>query len=75
MNISLWHPMYLHEFSFRVLAHNGIPVRRTWHDTLLAEPDETADIAFAADNQSDWMLQYHATDHQERATRAVSRAN
>jgi len=41
-NTSWWHPMYLHGFSFRVLTRNGILVRRTWHDTLLMEPNETA---------------------------------
>jgi len=55
-NTSWWHPMHLHGFSFRVLTRNGIPVRRTWHYTLLVEPNETADIAFVADNPGDWML-------------------
>jgi FtsP/CotA-like multicopper oxidase with cupredoxin domain len=52
-NTSWWHPIHLHGFSFRVLTRNGILVRRTWHDTLLMEPNETADIAFVADNPSD----------------------
>jgi hypothetical protein len=58
-NTSWWHPMHLHWFSFRVLTRNGIPVRRTWHDTLLVEPNETAAIAFVADNPGDWMLHCH----------------
>jgi hypothetical protein len=33
-----------------VLPRNGIPVRRTWHDTLLVKPHETTDIAFVTDN-------------------------
>jgi FtsP/CotA-like multicopper oxidase with cupredoxin domain len=52
-NTSWWHPIHLHGFSFRVLTRNGILVRRTWHDTLLMEPNETADIAFVAGNPSD----------------------
>ena len=74
-NTSWWHPMYLHGFSFRVLTRNGILVRRTWHDTLLVEPDETADIAFVADNPADWMLHCHVTDHQESGMRAVIRVS
>ncbi len=47
---SWWHPIYLHGFSLRVLMRNGIPVRRTWHDTLLMESNGTADITLVADN-------------------------
>ena len=67
--------MHLHRFSFRVLTRNGIPVRRTWHDTLLVEPNETADIAFVADNPGDWMLHWHVTDHQESGMMAVIRVS
>jgi FtsP/CotA-like multicopper oxidase with cupredoxin domain len=74
-NTSWWHPMYLHGFSFRVLTRNGILVRRTWHDTLLVEPNETADIAFVADNSADWMLHCHVTDHQESGMMAVIRVS
>jgi hypothetical protein len=49
--------------SLCVLTRNGIPVRHTWHDTLLVEPNETVAIAFVADNPGDWMLHCHATDH------------
>jgi FtsP/CotA-like multicopper oxidase with cupredoxin domain len=72
---SWWHPMYLHGFSFRVLTRNGILVRRTWHDTLLVEPDETVDIALVADNPADWMLHCHVTDHQESGMMAVIRVS
>jgi plastocyanin len=47
------------------------PSRRTWHDTLLVEPNETADLAFVADNPGDWMLHCHVTDHQESGMMAV----
>ena len=72
---SWWHPMHLHGFSFRVLTRNGIPIRRTWYDTLLMEPDETSDIAFVADKQGDWMRHCHVTDHQESGTMAVIRVS
>jgi multicopper oxidase/cytochrome c biogenesis DsbD-like protein len=72
-NTSWWHPMHLHGFSFRVLTRNGIPVRRTWHDTLLKEPNETAYIALVTDNPGDWMLHCHVTDHQESGIMAVIR--
>jgi FtsP/CotA-like multicopper oxidase with cupredoxin domain len=74
-NTSWWHPMHLHGFSFRVLTRNGIPVRLTWHDTLLMEPNETADIAFVADNPGDWMLHCHLTDHQESGMMAAIRVS
>ena len=66
-NTSWWHPMRLHGFSFRVLTRNGMPVRRTWHDTFFMEPNETADITFVADNPGDWMLHCHATDPRRAA--------
>jgi hypothetical protein len=72
---SWWHPIYLHGFSFRVLTRNGIPVRRTWHDTLLMESNGTADITLVADNPGDWMLHWHVTDHQESSILAVIRVS
>ena len=74
-NTSWWHPVYLHRFSFRMLTSNDIPVRRTWHDTLLMEPNETGDIALVADNPGDWMLHRHVTDHQESGMMAVIRVS
>jgi FtsP/CotA-like multicopper oxidase with cupredoxin domain len=60
-----WHPMHLHGHSFRVLSRNGAPVQhRQWADTVLLQPKETVDIAFAADNPGDWMLHCHVADHQ-----------
>jgi FtsP/CotA-like multicopper oxidase with cupredoxin domain len=51
------------------------PSRRTWHDTVLAEPNETADLAFVADNPGDWMLHCPVTDHQESGMMAVIRVS
>jgi FtsP/CotA-like multicopper oxidase with cupredoxin domain len=39
------------------------------------EPNETKDIAFAADNPGDWMRHSHVTDHQESGMMAVIRVN
>jgi FtsP/CotA-like multicopper oxidase with cupredoxin domain len=58
-----------------VLTRNGIPARRTWHDTLLVEPNETADLALVTDNPGDWMLHCHVTDHQESGMMAVIRVS
>ena len=58
-----------------VLTRNGIPVRRTCHDTLLMEPNETADVALVADNPGDGMLHCHVTDHQESGMMAVIRVS
>jgi FtsP/CotA-like multicopper oxidase with cupredoxin domain len=74
-NTSWWHPTHLHGFSLHVLTRNGIPVRRTWHDTLFVEPHETADLTFIADNPGDWMLHCHATDHEESGLMAVIRVS
>lgn len=51
------------------------PSRRTWHDTLLVEPNETTDIDFVADNPGNWMLHCHVTDHQESGMMAVIRVS
>jgi FtsP/CotA-like multicopper oxidase with cupredoxin domain len=39
------------------------------------EPNETAEIAFVADNPGDWMLNCHLTDDQESGTMAVIRVS
>ena len=56
-----------------MFPRTGIPVRRIWHDTLLVEPNETADVAFVADNKSDRMLHCHVTDPQKGGLMAVRR--
>ena len=58
-----------------VLPRNCIPVRRTWHDTLLVEPKETAAIAFVADNPGDWMLHCHVSDPQKSGMTGVIRVS
>ena len=68
------HPMHLHGFSFRVISRNGRPnPRREWLDTVLLERDETAEIAFVADNPGDWLFHCHILEHMEAGMNAVFR--
>jgi FtsP/CotA-like multicopper oxidase with cupredoxin domain len=39
------------------------------------EPNETSDIAFAADNPGDWKRHCYTTDHQESGMMAVIRVS
>lgn len=60
-----WHPIHVHGHSFRVISRNGKPtVHREWQDTILIPPEESAEIAFVADNPGDWMLHCHILEHQ-----------
>lgn len=71
-----WHPMHLHGFPFRVLKRNGAPTEhREWRDTVLLGPEETAEIAFVAEEAGDWMLHCHVLEHQETGMMAVLRVN
>jgi len=74
-NDTAWsHPMHLHGHSFRVLSRNGVLVPfNQWADTVLAEPRQTVDVAFVADNPGDWMVHCHVTDHQTAGLMAVLR--
>jgi FtsP/CotA-like multicopper oxidase with cupredoxin domain len=68
------HPMHLHGMTFRVLSRGGKPVPgRPWSDTVLLAPNETAEIAFVADNPGDWMFHCHVLAHQESGMSAVVR--
>ncbi len=69
-----WHPMHLHGFPFRVLKRNGRPTEhREWRDTVLLGPEESAEIAFVAEQAGDWMLHCHILEHQETGMMAVLR--
>ena len=69
-----WHPIHLHGHSFRVLARNGKPTKRKeWQDTVLIPPQESAEIAFVADNPGDWMLHCHVLEHQAAGMMAAFR--
>lgn len=69
-----WHPIHLHGHSFRVLSRNGKPTsHREWQDTILMPPNETAEIAFVADNPGDWMFHCHILEHQAAGMMATIR--
>ncbi len=69
-----WHPIHLHGHSFRVISRNGAPTRhKEWQDTVLMPPQETAEIAFVADNPGDWMFHCHILEHQAAGMMAAIR--
>ncbi len=74
-NDSAWdHPIHLHGHAFRVLNRNGAPVPGTpWRDTVLLRREETAEIAFVADNPGEWMFHCHVLDHQRGGMLATVR--
>jgi FtsP/CotA-like multicopper oxidase with cupredoxin domain len=70
------HPMHLHGFAFRVISRNGRPnPRREWLDTVLLERDETAELAFVADNPGDWLFHCHILEHMEAGMNALFRVS
>ena len=63
-NRTAWrHPIHLHGHSFRVLTDEGLDGADT-RDTVLLQPQESARIAFVADNPGKWMLHCHVLEHQ-----------
>ncbi|NNE52296.1 MAG: multicopper oxidase family protein [Sulfitobacter sp.] len=67
INRTAWpHAIHLHGHHFTVLSRNGSsdPYRDV-HDTILMDPDETAEIAFVADNPGRWMIHCHMLAHQK----------
>lgn len=75
INDTAWpHPMHLHGHSFRVIGRNDRPtIYKEWQDTVLIPPNETAEVAFVADNPGDWMFHCHILEHQEGGMMAVIR--
>jgi len=68
------HPIHLHGHHFRVLSHNGQPVRHTpWRDTVLMAPEDRIEVAFVADNPGDWMFHCHIPEHMEAGMMGVIR--
>ena len=74
-NDTAWdHPMHLHGHHFRILSRNGKPEpHRPWADTVLLHLDETAEIAFVADNPGDWLFHCHVLEHHLGGMGAVVR--
>ena len=62
INDTAWpHAMHLHGHHFRRLGQAGRlgPLR----DTILLDRNESAEIAFVADNPGDWLLHCHMLEH------------
>ena len=60
------HPIHLHGHSFEVIRNDGMPESAgTIRDTVLVQPQSSAQIAFVADNPGMWMLHCHILEHQE----------
>lgn len=68
------HPIHLHGHTFRILSRNGTALAQPLlTDTILMSQQESAEIAFVADNPGDWMLHCHILEHQESGMGAVYR--
>ena len=76
-NDTAWdHPMHLHGHHFRILSRNGKPVdHKPWVDTVLLHLDETAEVAFVADNPGDWLFHCHILEHHVGGMAAVIRVD
>ncbi|MBB3978850.1 FtsP/CotA-like multicopper oxidase with cupredoxin domain [Rhizobium azooxidifex] len=59
------HPVHLHGMSFHIVASNQPRLIGHATDTILLQPDETADLALVADNPGAWMLHCHIIEHQK----------
>ena len=75
VNQTSWHhPIHLHGHVFAVVSRNGKPTPLSqWGDTVLVDPDSSAEIAFVADNPGDWMLHCHVLEHQASGMMALVR--
>ena len=62
VNDTAWpHGMHLHGHHFRRLGPDGRP--GPLRDTVLIDRDDTAEIAFLADNPGSWLLHCHMLEH------------
>lgn len=59
------HAMHLHGHHFRLLDRLDDGWKPFWLDTIVVAPQDTARIAFVADNPGKWMLHCHMLEHQE----------
>ena len=77
VNDTAWpHPMHLHGHTFRVISRNGEGTQyQEWQDTVLINPNESAEIAFVADNPGDWMFHCHILEHQTGGMSTVVRVS
>ena len=57
------HAMHVHGHHFRLLDNLDDGWKPFWLDTVVVLPDQTARIAFVADNPGKWMLHCHRLEH------------
>ena len=74
-NHSAWpHPMHLHGHHFKVIEHSRDPESvGKWMDTVLLGPEESAKVAFVADNPGDWLFHCHILGHAKAGMMSVIR--
>ncbi|WP_137971110.1 multicopper oxidase family protein [Pseudomonas sp. F(2018)] len=65
------HPIHLHGMSFKVLDSDRKDIVPYFTDTYLLGKNETARIAFVADNPGVWMFHCHVIDHMETGLMAA----
>ncbi|MEM7566390.1 MAG: multicopper oxidase domain-containing protein [Pseudomonadota bacterium] len=72
-NATRWrNPIHLHGHSFHVPRPGATTIHATdIRDTVLLGPEETAEIAFVADDPGRWMLHCHMLEHQASGMIAV----
>ncbi len=59
------HPIHIHGHTFKLISSDKLTRPEHHTDTLLLLPDETAEVAFVADNPGNWMFHCHIVEHQE----------
>ncbi|MFV9653396.1 multicopper oxidase family protein [Pseudomonas sp. NY15366] len=65
------HPIHLHGMTFKVLGSDRRKIIPYFTDTYLLGKNETARIAFVADNPGVWMFHCHVIDHMETGLMAA----
>ena len=74
-NHSAWpHPMHLHGHHFKVIEHSrDREATGKWLDTVMLGPEESARVAFVADNPGDWLFHCHILGHARAGMMAAIR--
>jgi FtsP/CotA-like multicopper oxidase with cupredoxin domain len=74
-NHSAWpHPMHLHGHHFKVIEHSrDREVVGKWLDTVMLGPEESAKVAFVADNPGSWLFHCHILGHARAGMMSVIR--
>lgn len=71
-NLSQYHhPIHLHGMTFCVLSSNRRKIDPWFTDTYLLGRNESAQIAFVADNPGVWMFHCHVVDHMDTGLMAA----